>query len=221
MALSTDSNQTGMMGLVVAAFAVAFALTAFSSDADASALGRSPYHQGLSHIDSHLRFAIETGPSELAEDLRSSELVCGLGQAAEERGDSISAAADWSTAHQGIEEIDIPAAARIDRAFGLADADLRALRSTFAAAWIGQRPRVRELNRGVSRALRGVRLLRSAMGQIEAAFPAWNEHRCSAATEAIEAGAFALPAGLEQVNAGVLRLWRLLKTPEAVGSETR
>ncbi len=223
MALPSTRDRASSLGPTALAiiFALALTLAVLPAVAQARDPGPSPFRRGLVKIDAHLRLAIETGPAELAEDLRSSELVCGLGQGAEERGDTAAAAADWSTLHQGIAQIDAPAAAGIDRAFALADADLRALRKTFSAPWSGQPPRLRELNRGVSATLRGTSLLRSAMDRIEAAFPAWEEHRCGAATEAMEAGVQALPAGLEPVNAGVLRLWRLLETLEAGGSRAR
>ncbi|MBK5220508.1 MAG: hypothetical protein JJE35_12100 [Thermoleophilia bacterium] len=177
--------------------------------AEAMAQRPSPYRHSLSRVDAHLRFAIEFGPRELGEDLRSSELVCRLGLTSEERGEAERAAADWSTLDQLVERLDMPAAAAVQGAFERAGLTLLSLREKFSAAWRGDHPRIAELRKGVAQTRRGIRAMRVAVRQIEAAFPAWNERQCNAATAAIQNGAANLPAGLELINGGMQGLWRL------------
>lgn len=176
--------------------------------ADAMAGGASPYRHSLSRVDAHLRFAIESGPQALGEGLRSSELVCRLGSTNEGRGEAEKAAADWSTLDQLVEGLDVPAAAAIQGAFERAGSTLLSVREQFSAAWRGDRPRVAELRAGVALTRRGIRGMRTAMEQIEAAFPAWSERQCGAASGAIQSGVANFPHGLRLINEGMRGLWR-------------
>lgn len=174
-----------------------------------AAAAPSPYHHNLAQVSAHLRIAIEIRPAQLAEYLRSSELVCGLGEKSEGRGDEPGAAANWTTLSQLVRELDRRETRAIDDAFARADSDLVALRERFLRAWRGQPDRVRELKRGVARTREGIRLLRQAMDTVAAAFSKWEGRDCGAAIDGIEAGIRQIPAGLDKVNLGMQRLWRL------------
>lgn len=176
---------------------------------DARAAGPSPYRHSLNQVNSHLRLAIELRPGRLAEELRSSEAVCDLAEAAEQRGAKEDADADWSTLEQFIQERDRPAILAVDDAFQRADSSLGDLGRRFSPAWRQQATKAGQLNKGVTQTRSGIRLLRSAMDRLEGAFEAWDTHRCVAAREAIEAGDQLIPGGIEKVNLGMLRLWRL------------
>lgn len=193
-------------GVTVAAL---LAVGLFAQGTEAMVQRPSPYRHSLSRIDAHLRFAIEFGPRALGEGLRSSEIVCQLGLTSEERGEAGAASADWSTLDQLVERLDIPAAAAIQGAFERADSTLLSLREKFSVGWRGDHPRLAELLKGVALTRRGIRDMRVAVGQIEAAFPAWNERQCATATAAIQNGVVNLPTGLELINKGMRSLWRL------------
>ena len=86
-----------------------------------AAAAPSPYHHNLAQVSAHLRIAIEIRPAQLAEYLRSSELVCGLGERSEGRGDEPGAAANWTTLSQLVRELDRRETRAIDDAFARAD----------------------------------------------------------------------------------------------------
>lgn len=168
----------------------------------------SPFRHDLRRIDSRFRMAIEYGPAELGEGLIASEAACRLGEESERRGEGDLAAADWSTLAQMVEEIDEPAAGRIDSALRRADSGLRALREKYVDAWPDP-GKTRQLRQGVADSRLGIRLLREAMGTIEESFEAWKTHGCRAAKEAIESGGSDLSRGVDQVNTGMQALWEL------------
>lgn len=179
-----------------------------ASSAVAEASVPSSYRRSLNRIDVQLRLAIEVHPAQLSEYMRFSEIVCGLGERSEARGDSQAAQADWSTLSQTVHELDLPTAQEIDTAFGEADAGLLDLQAKFSARWRGQ-AKARVLKRGVAAVRRGVHSLRSATSAIAASFPAWDRRECAAAHAGIAAGIARIPAPLAQVNLGMFRLWRL------------
>lgn len=180
-----------------------------ASDAVARAGSPSPYRRSLNRIDAQLRLAIESRPAVLGEYMRSSEIVCGLAERSEARGDAEGSRSNWTTLSQTVEELDLPASRAVDDAFREADASLEALRKTYSARWRGQPAKVRQLARGVRQARRGVSSLRAAMGAISASFSAWNRRECAAAHDGIEAGVKRISPALDLVNLGMLRLWRL------------
>lgn len=151
---------------------------------------------------------IEYLPVELGEGLSTSETVCSLAEKVERQGAAEGAAADWSTLSQLVEELDRPAAGRIDGALQRAGTGLLDLRRRFSAAW-PDRKKVAELGRGVARTREGIQLLRSAMEKIAEAFEAWPAHQCQAATEAIEAGIARIPSAVTRINSGMRVLWAL------------
>jgi hypothetical protein len=155
-----------------------------------------------------LRLAIEIRPEELGEYMRSSEIVCGLAERSETRGDSQGAQSGWSTLSQAVHELDLPTSQAIEAAFESADSGLRDLQKKFSRRWRGQ-PRARKLARGVAQTRQGIRSLRSATGTIAAAFAAWDRRECAAARVGIEAGVALIPVPLKWVNLGVFRLWSL------------
>lgn len=192
----------------LAAWLVAMAVAVLPSSAWAGSGGPSPFRHDLRRVDGHLRMAIEYGPAELGEGLIASETVCRAAERAEERGDGGQAAADWSVLSQLVEEVDRPAASWIDSAFRRADSGLRALRDKYSSAW-SDPVKIRQLRRGVTGARLGIRMMRAAMERIEGSFDAWQAHQCRAARKAIDSGVAKLPAGVEQVNRGMQRLWGL------------
>ncbi|HEX5983653.1 MAG TPA: hypothetical protein VFY69_05535 [Solirubrobacterales bacterium] len=191
-----------------AAGAVGIALVLLAASAAAASAGPSPFRHDLHRIDGRLRMAIEYGPAELGEGLIASEAVCRAAERAEGRGDGDQAAADRSVLSQLVEEVDRPTAGRIDSAFRRADSGLRALRDRYSSAW-SDPAKLRQLRRGVAGARVGIRMMRAAMERVEGSFDAWQANRCRDARRAIDGGAAKLPAGVEQVNRGMLRLWEL------------
>lgn len=186
---------------------VAVALPGSAGAAQAGSPGS--YRRSLRRIDRQLRLAIETRPAVLGEYMRSSEIICGLGERAEARGDRQESRSDWSTLSQAVVELDLPAAQAVEAALGEADSSLAALQARFSARWRRQPPKVRQLMRGVSQARRGIGSLRSATSMITAAFSAWDRRECAAAHGGIEAGVTQVSAGVDLVNLGMLRLIRL------------
>jgi alpha-D-ribose 1-methylphosphonate 5-triphosphate synthase subunit PhnG len=69
--------------------------------------------------------------------------------------------------------------------------------------------KITELRKGVAGARIGIRMLRGAMEAVGESFGAWEARECQAAVKAIDAGAARFPAGVEQVNRGMQRLWEL------------
>lgn len=184
-------------------------LAAATAPATAAAAGPSPYRHSLLQVDGALRAAIEEAPVAVGEGLLSSEVVCNLAEAAEGRGSTEEAAADWSTLGQLVERVDAPALARLDRTLVRADTLLASLGRTFTKAWKGSAADVRRLRFGVSRARAGVKGLRRAHGRIAESLPAWAERRCETAVTAVEAGLGRVPGAVEQVNVGMGWLWAL------------
>ena len=193
-------------GLLLAALLAAAVALSAGAPAAASA---SPYMRELSQASAHLRMAIEIKPAQLGEHLGSSEVVCGLGEAAANRGDVGSAEADWNTLSQLVDELDRPDLAGIDAAFVRADASLVELRRHFERAWRKQPQQVRELRRGVADTRRGIARLRQAMARVGTGVGRWDSHDCAGARAGILAGARAISPGLEVVNRGMERLWGL------------
>lgn len=191
-----------------AAGVVAIALALLAASAGAAWAEPSPFRHDLHRIDGRLRMAIEYGPAELGEGLIASETVCRAAERAEGRGDGGQAAADWSVLSQLVGEVDRPAAGRIDSAFRRADSGLLALRDKYSSAW-SDPVKIRQLRGGVAGARLGIRMMREAMERIEGSFDAWQARRCRAAKKAIDKGVAKLPAGVEQVNRGMQRLWEL------------
>jgi hypothetical protein len=179
-----------------------------ASSAWAAAAGPSPFRHDLRRIDGRLRMAIEYGPAELGEGLIASETLCRLAEKTEARGESDKAAADWSALTQIVEEVDRPAAGRIDSAFRRADSGLLELRGRYARSW-SDAAKIRQLRKGVAGARSGIRMLRGTMEAVGESFGAWEARECQAAVKAIDAGAARFPAGVEQVNRGMQRLWEL------------
>jgi hypothetical protein len=196
-------GRVGSLAAGVAMLAVAIA----ASSAWAAA-GPSPFRRDLHRVDGPLRMAIEYGPAELGEALISSETLCRLAEETEARGEVDQAAADWSALTQVVEEIDRPAAGRIDRAFRRADSGLRALRGKYSRSW-SDVAKIRQLREGVAGARIGIRMLRSTMEAVAGSFGDWEARECRAAVEAVDAGATRFPAGVEQVNRGMQHLWEL------------
>ena len=191
-------------------FALALISCALLTVAPAAATAApSPYKRNLSQASSHLRVAIEIRPGQLAEYLRSSELVCEAGERAEKRGDEAGAQADWSALSQLVDELDRREMKAIDSAYVRADETLVALQRRFSRAWQGQAANVRELKLGVTRTREGIVLLRGAMDRIAVAFSEWDRHDCIGAVNSIEAGVRRISPGLDKVNHGMQRLWVL------------
>jgi hypothetical protein len=185
------------------------ALVAALALAGPAAAAPSPYRHDLARASAHLRIAIEIRPGQLGEYLRSSEIVCELGEKAEERSDEERAQADWSTLAQLVRERDRREMRAIDGAFVRADENLQVLLRRYSRAWRGQATKVQELKLGVTRTREGIRLMRQAMDRIAMAFSEWERHDCIGAVNGIEAGIRRIPAGIEKVNLGMQRLWRL------------
>lgn len=192
----------------LAAWVATLTVAIVASGAWAASGGPSPFRHDLRRIDGRLRMAIEYGPAELGEGLIASEALCRLAEKTEARGEAEQAAADWSALTQLVEEVDRPAAERIDSAFRRADSGLRALRGRYSRGW-SDYAKIRQLRSGVAAARTGIRMLRMAMQTVAGSFPAWQARECRAAVMAIDAGAARFPAGVDQVNRGMQRLWAL------------
>lgn len=194
---------------LLVALAVLAAAALFTPSAWA---GRSAFRHDLHRIDTRLRIGIEYAPVELGEGLSASETVCHLGEGAQQRGDAEGAAADRSTLAQLVDELDGPAAARIDGALQRADTGLRELREIFSAGWTDH-AKVAQLRSGVARAREGIRRLRAAVGEITESFDAWKANQCQAATDAINTGIAHIPGAVSRINAGMRLLWDLALDP--------
>ena len=193
---------------MLVAWAAMLTVAIASSGAWATSSGPSPFRHDLHRIDGRLRMAIEYGPAELGEGLIASETLCRLAEKTEARGEADQAAADWSALTQLVEEVDGPAVDRIDSAFRRADSGLRALRERYSRSW-SEPAKIAQLRRGVASTRIGIRMLRTAMETVAKSFPAWEARECQAAVKAIDAGAAQFPAGVDQVNRGMQRLWEL------------
>ena len=173
-----------------------------------AAAASNPFLHDLDQVNGHLRVAIEFAPEEMGEALRSAEVVCGLGDKATSRGEAEAAAADWSTLGQLVDDVTSGSSRRVTVAFDNADSVLRKLRERYEHRWAGD-PRLPELRRGVRATHRGIRIMRLAIGGLETSFASWRAHECTAAVVSVESSFTDVPTGLELINVGMLRLWRL------------
>ena len=171
------------------------------------------FHHDLGLVDGHLRIAIEYAPEELGEALRSADLVCNLGERTLSLGEADLASADWMTLEQLVDQMATGAAHRVQVAFGNADSVLADLRARWEERWAGARTQLRELRRGVAATRRGIATMRAVIAGLETPFGSWHAHECAAATRGVEHAFSSAPEGLEQINVGMLRLWRLAELP--------
>lgn len=203
---SVNSSRRGAR-FAVLLIAVMAGVSACSPVAEAGA--PIAYRRSLRQIDTQLRLAIESRPGELAEYMRSSEIICGVAERSQARGDREGAESGWRTLSQAVQELDYPASHAVDVAYADADASLVALKKRFSARWQSQPPKLRDLRLGVAQTRRGIASLRSAMGAIRAAFAFWDERQCATANQGIEAGVRRLSPGVDRVNLGMARLLHL------------
>lgn len=173
----------------------------------------NPLRHDLGLVNGHLRVAIEFAPEELGESLRSADLVCGLGEQAAGGGEPDLASADWTTLGQLVDQVATADSRRVEIAFRNADSALADLRARYERRWTGAATYLRELRRGVGGTRRGIATMRSAVAGLTAPFASWREHECEAASRGVEAAFARVPGGLEQINVGMLRLWRLAELP--------
>lgn len=176
-----------------------------------AAAGR--FQHDLALVDGHLRVAIEYAPAELGESLRSAELVCELGERALAGGEGELAAADWTTLGQLVDRVAVRESRRVDAAFRNADSLLGDLRERYERRWAGDVVHLRELRRGVAAARAGIATVRAAVAGLMTPFDRWRAHECAAAALGVTTTFAPIPAGLEQINRGMLRLWRLAMPP--------
>ncbi|MBS1679729.1 MAG: hypothetical protein JST08_20375 [Actinobacteria bacterium] len=167
----------------------------------------------LGVVNGHLRIAIEFAPEELGESLRAADLVCGLGERAVSRQEADLAAADWTTLGQLVDQVAAGESRRVEVAFANADSVLRDLRKKYEGPLAGAPTRLRELRRGVRETRRGIATMRKAVDGLATPFGSWKAHECGAATQGVEKAFAPVPAGLERINVGMLRLWRLAELP--------
>jgi Arc/MetJ-type ribon-helix-helix transcriptional regulator len=173
-----------------------------------AAVNRSFQHD-LNRVNGHLRIAIEYAPLELGESLRAAEVVCGLGEAALAKGDAEHAAGDWTTLDQLVGEAARRQARRIEVAFANADTVVRDLRRRYERRWATIADRLRELRRGVEETRRGIVVMREAVAALAGPFASWQAHECEAAGRGREEAFGQIGSGLQRINVGMLRLWRL------------
>jgi hypothetical protein len=188
---------------------VAVALAATSPAAAAS----GPLRHDLGLVNAHLRIAIEYAPAELGESLRTAELVCGLGERTTARGEADLASADWTTLGQLIDQVATGESRRVEVAFHNADSVLGEVRKRFERRWVGASSYLRELRGGVGDTRRGIAIMRKVLAGLKMPFASWKAHECKAATHEVEVTFARAPAGLERINVGMLRLWRLAQLP--------
>lgn len=170
--------------------------------------GPSRFHRDLSRTDRALRVAIESAPAELGRELSASETVCGLADHAEQEGDVVRSAADWTTLSQMVRDLDLPSVKRTDSALSNADAGLHALRQRYSAGWTNRR-KVAQLHTGVSGAREGIRMLRAALERVAGSFKSWPAHECQAATEGIAHGIARAQVAAARISLGMQPLWEL------------
>ncbi|MBS1885235.1 MAG: hypothetical protein JSS97_19975 [Actinobacteria bacterium] len=194
---------------LVACLAVAAVL---ASPSPASA-APSPLRHDLGLVNGHLRIAIEYAPEELGESLRSAELICSLGERAAGDGEADLAAADWTALGQLVDQVATGAAQRVETAFRNAGSVLGDLRARYERRWAGAPTYLRELRRGVGGTRRGIKIVRRAVAGLTTPFARWREHQCEAASRGVERTFDRVPDGLEKINVGMLRLWRLAELP--------
>lgn len=195
-------------GLVAAAILVAAPIAAAPA-----AAAPNPLRHDLGLVNSHLRIAIEFAPEELGESLRTAEIVCGLGERATANQEAELAAADWLTLAQIVDQDATVELQRVETAFRNADAVLGELRGRYERRWAGAPAYRRELRRGVSATRRGITVMRTAVAGLTTSFARWRAHECEAAARGVEQSFGRAPRGLERINMGMLRLWRLAERP--------
>ena len=198
-------------GSLVAPLAVAIAL-ALTTPAGAAP---NPFRHDLDQVNGHLRIAIEFAPAELGESLGTAETVCGLGERATAHGEADLASADWATLGQVIDQAAVGESRRVDIAFRNGDSVLADLRGRYEGRWAAAPKPLRELRRGVVETRRGIAIMRRAVAGLEAPFASWRARECDAATGGVEKAFARAPLGLELINVGMLRLWRLTQPPPA------
>lgn len=194
---------------LIAPLAVGVALAA-SSPAIAAP---SPFRHDLGLIDGHLRIAIEYAPEELGESMRGAELVCGLGERASSGGEADLASADWKTLGQLVAEVATEDSRRVAVAFGNADSVLADLRQEYERRWAGAPTHLRALRDAVAETRRGIAIMHQVIAGLKTPFANWEAHECEAATRGLEATFTRAPDGLERINVGMLRLWKVALLP--------
>ena len=208
-----------MRRVLVASLAIAAAGALLAPTAAAAATAPAPhpspdsFRHGLGLVNGHLRIAIERAPEELGESLRTAETVCGLGERSLARQEADAAAADWTTLDQVVDQLAVGQAERVQIAFRNADSVLAELRTRFERRWRSSPVHLRELRRGVRATRRGIAIVRAAIADLESPFASWHAKECRAATRGIEKAFASAPAGIELINKGMLRLWRLAEKP--------
>jgi hypothetical protein len=177
------------------------------------AAAASRFQHDVRLVDGHLRIAIEYGPAELGESLRSAEIVCGLGERALAGSETELAAADWSTLGQVVDRLAAAESHRVEVAFRNADSVLRDLRERYERRWAGESERLGRLRRAVAAARGGIATMRVAVRRLTRPYANWKAHECEAAMEGVADAFQQAPAGLERINVGMLGLWRLAESP--------
>jgi hypothetical protein len=174
-----------------------------------AAAAPSPLRHDVARVNSHLRIAIEYAPEELFESLRTAEIVCALGRKASEGGEPDVAASDWTTLDQVVEVPAEGTARRIDVAFANADSVLSVMARRYGENAAIPASRGRRLRHSISGTRHGIRIMRTAVGALSKPFDSWRAHECRAASRGVEEALFRTTTGLELINVGMLRLWRL------------
>jgi hypothetical protein len=194
---------------LVAPLVVAAALATPSG----SAAAPSPLRHDLARVNGHLRIAIEYAPEELGESLGAADLVCRLGEGASSAGEADLAAADWTTLGQLVDRVATGQSRRVEVAFANADSVLGALRDKYEGRFTGATTYLRELRLGVRETRRGIATMRRLVAGLTAPFARWRAHECEAAAQGVEKTFDRAPIGLESINVGMLRLWRMAELP--------
>lgn len=171
-----------------------------------------PFLHDLDQVNGHLRVAVEYAPEELGESLGTAEVVCGLGERATSDLEPDLAAADWATLGQLVDRLAVGATWRVEVAFANSDSVLLSLRERYERRWAGRGEDLRQLRLGTRATRRGIAIMRRALAALEAPFGSWRAHECAAATDGVEAAFADVPSGLELINVGMLRLWRLAES---------
>jgi hypothetical protein len=196
-----------MRRLLILSTCVALTLMAAASAAAAPTPGRE-FVRAFLRLEDSLRVAIERQPEGLTVSLDASERVCSLGAGAEERGETVAAAADWNALAQVVDQLDEPGLRGVERAFRRSASTLAELESRFAGAWRSEPARVRALRAAAAEVRRGIRRSLAGLQPLREAFAAWKSHRCEAALAAIDNSRQALPAAVAIVGRGMDRLLR-------------
>lgn len=192
---------------------VSLAVAAVLASPPPASAAPSPLRHDLGLVNGHLRIAIEYAPEELGESLRSAELICRLGERAARGGEADLASADWTALGQLVDQVATRDSQRVETAFRNADSVLGDLRTSYERRWAGAPTYLRELRRGVGGTRRGIKIMRRAVAGLTTPFASWREHECEAASRGVETTFDRAPNGLERINVGMLRLWRLAALP--------